>query len=131
VKLYKVLFCIQRTGILLVRGRTNILNDDQLRDFISSFTWTYAKTYAKICPHEYIVKDKIHEKYHERFIQVVNYIRENGFAANYKSRAGKYYILDDHYYWTMGAPIEETTVLNRAKLSDYSLIDNTWEWKVD
>jgi len=29
----------------------------------------------------------------------------------------------------MGAPIEETTVLNIARLSDYSLVDNTWEWK--
>jgi hypothetical protein len=28
----------------------------------------------------------------------------------------------------MGAPADETTVLNRAKLSDYQLIDNAWVW---
>ncbi len=28
----------------------------------------------------------------------------------------------------MGAPVEETTVINRAKLSDYQLIDNCWMW---
>jgi hypothetical protein len=104
------------------------VNNDKLRDFINSFTWTYAKTYTKVCPHEYIVKDKIDDKHHEYFTLVVSYIRENGFTANYKSRSGEYYILDDHYYWTMGAPVEETTVLNRAKLSDYQLVDNAWVW---
>jgi hypothetical protein len=102
------------------------LNDEQLRVFINSFTWTYAKTYAKVCPHEYIVKDKIDDKYHKPFALVVSYIREQGFTANYKGRSGEYYILDDHYYWTMGAPVEETTVLNRAKLFQYNLIKNSW-----
>ncbi len=39
--------------------------------------------------------------------------------------------LDDHYYWTMGDPVEEATVLNRAKLSDCTLIDNAWVWNGD
>ncbi len=112
-------------------GRNNLLNDDQLRDFINSCTWTYAKTYAKICPHEYIVKDTIDKGHWDNFAEVVRYIREKGFIANYKSRSGEYYILDDYYYWTMGAPVEETTVINRAKLSDYSLIDNAWVWNGD
>ncbi len=80
------------------------MNDDQFRDFINSFTWTYAKTYAKVCPHEYIVKDKRSKDNHELFEKVVRYIRKNGFSANYKGRTGQYYILDDHYYWTMGCP---------------------------
>jgi len=104
------------------------LNDDQLREFVNSFNWTYAKTYAKVCPHEYIVKDKISKDNHELFEKVVRYIRENGFTAKYKGRSGQYYILDDHYYWTMGAPVEETIILNRAKLSEYKLIDNSWVW---
>lgn len=39
-----------------------------------------------------------------------------------------YYILDEYYYWTMGAQVEETTVLNRAILNDYNLIDGKWIW---
>ncbi len=104
------------------------MNDDQLRDFVNNFTWTYAKTYAKICPHEYIVKDKIGKGFWDSFAEVVRYIREKGFTANYKSRSGEYYILDDYYYWTMVDPVEETTILNRAKLSEYQLIDNAWVW---
>ncbi len=104
------------------------MDDTFLRDFINMFKWTYAKTYAKICPHEYIVKDRIDQNQWDIFAEVVALIREEGFKANYKSKLGEYYILDDHYYWTMGAPVEETTVLNRAKLSDYQLIDNAWVW---
>ena len=105
-----------------------IINDNLMRDFIYKFNWIYAKTYAEICPHEYIVKDKIGQDSWESFGEVVSYIREKGFIANYKSRSGEYYILDDHYYWTMSEPVEETTILNRAKLSDYQLIDNCWIW---
>jgi hypothetical protein len=74
------------------------------------------------------VKDKIEQDQRSNFALVVSFIREKGFSAKYKGRSGEYYILDDHYYWTMGAPVEETAVLNRAKLSDYSLIDNAWVW---
>ena len=98
------------------------MNSDKQSDFINSFTWTYAKPYAKVCPHENIVKYINKDKYHKRFALVVSFIREQGFTAKYKGRSGKYYILGDHYYWTMGAPVEETTVLNRAKLSEYNLI---------
>ena len=112
-------------------GITNLLKDDSFREFVNSFTWTYAKTDATVCPHEYIVKDRISEDKHDLFEKVVRYIRENGFTANYKGRSGQYFILDDHYYWTMGALVEETTILNRAKLSEYNLIDNCWVWNGD
>ena len=105
-----------------------IMNEILMRNFINQFNWTYTKTYAEICPHEYIVKDKIGDEFWESFTEVVRYIRGKGFIAKYKDRSGEYYILDDHYYWTMGEPIEETTVLNRANLSDYKLIDNSWVW---
>lgn len=104
------------------------MTNEQFKKFVDSFTWTYAKTYAKVCPHEYIVKDKIDKDSYVFFEQVVRFIREKGFTAQYEGRAGQYYILDDHYYWTMGAPVDETTVLNRAKLSEYKLIDSSWVW---
>ncbi len=58
------------------------------------------------------------------FEQIVAFIRENGFVAFYGRKGpNRYYTVDDYYYWTMGAPIEETTILNRAKLSDYSFTE--------
>jgi len=119
-----MLFSLREIGTLKMEK----FDDKLMRDFINKFKWTYAKTYAQICPHEYIVKDKIEQEYWDSFAKVVSYIREEGFTANYKNRSGKYYILDEHYYWTMGEPVEETTIINRAKLTDYQLIDNAWVW---
>jgi hypothetical protein len=104
------------------------MNDETIRDFINKHNWTFAKTYADICPHEYIVKGKLDRGDLDDFTALVKHIREQGFTAYYKSRSGKYYIVDDHYYWTMGEPVNDTTIINRAKLSDYSLIDNAWVW---
>ena len=89
-------------------------------EFIQHTTWTYAKTYAAFCPHEYVVKDRLAEDDKLIFEQIVTFIREQGFVATY-GRLGpnRYYTVDDHYYWTMGDPVEETNILNRAKLCDY------------
>ena len=92
----------------------------EFQQFIARNTWIFAKTYAAFCPHEYVVKDRLSEEEKAVFEQIVSFIRENGFVAQYgKLRPNRYYSVEDHYYWTMGAPIEETTILNRAKLSDY------------
>ncbi len=32
---------------------------DKLKFFIENTTWTFAKTYAKTWPHEYIVQEKV------------------------------------------------------------------------
>jgi len=100
-----------------------------LQEFVNNLAWTFAKTYADICPHEYIVKDKLDPVCQALFEEVVGFIREAGFEAQYKGRPGKYYILDGHYYWTMGEPIGQTTIINRAKLADYNLVENNWVWK--
>jgi len=98
-------------------------------EFVNSLEWTFAKTYAEICPHEYIVKNNLDPGCQARFEKVVGFIREAGFEACYNGHPGKYYILDGHYYWTMGTPIGQTTIINRAKLIDYSLVENSWVWK--
>lgn len=91
------------------------------RRFILQNTWTFAKTYAAFCPHEYVVKGRLPNDAKTVFEEIVIFIRENGFVATYgKLGPNRYYTVDDYYYWTMGAPVEETTILNRAKLSDYT-----------
>lgn len=105
------------------------MDDEQMREFIEQIKWIFAKTYAEICPHEYIVKTKINFEYWDTFKAVVEYIRNVGFKALYNGRAGMYYILDEHYYWTMGEPIEFTTIINRAKSSEYDLVDGSWIFK--
>lgn len=53
-----------------------------LRKFIANQNWIFAKTYANKAPHEYICRDDVNGTDAE-FVEFVNYIRENGFVANF------------------------------------------------
>ena len=95
----------------------------EFQQFIASNTWIFAKTYASFCPHEYIVKDRLPIDEQSLFEKAVSFIRESGFVAIYgRKAANRYYIVDGHYYWTMGEALAETNILNRAKLADYEFI---------
>ena len=83
-------------------------------DFIKSCNWTYAKTMPK-WPHEYIVRDKVDE---DLFIQLVQFIRANGYEGFFYRKAIIYYDHNGLVYWTMGAPLEDTTIINRCKKTE-------------
>ena len=85
---------------------------DNLRIFINESTWIFAKTYAKTWPHEYIVKDKVDEKL---FLDFVEHIRAYGYLGKFYKKDITYFDDSDMVYWTMGAPIEETTIINRCR----------------
>ena len=106
-----------------------MFTEDDFRNFVSKFKWTFAKTYAATAPHEYIVLGKVGLEHKSDFISIARFIREAGFKAYYFKRQGFFYILDEDYYWTMDENVEDTDLINRAKLSDYELIENSWHWK--
>ena len=83
-----------------------------LRQFVSSEKWTFAKTYAKTWPHEYIVRRHVDEQI---FVKLVAHIRANGYQGHFYKMEITYYDEDGLVYWTMGAPIEETTIINRCR----------------
>ena len=100
------------------------MTHSEFQQFIDRNTWIYAKTYASFCPHEYVVKNRLSEDEKTVFEQIVTFIRENGFVAIYgKKGPNRYYSVGDYYYWTMGEPVAETIILNRAKLNDYAFIE--------
>ena len=51
----------------------------RIREFVSKYPWTFAKTYAEFAPHEYYVKDELDEHGQAEFVWFVEYIRDNGF----------------------------------------------------
>ena len=53
-----------------------------------------------------------------QFEQAVAFIRANGESRIFKptGRSSVYFDIDGRQYWTMGAPIEETIIINRAWL---------------
>ena len=82
-----------------------------LRDFVDTAEWTFAKTMPE-WPHEYIVRDRVDKSLFEA---LVRHIRTYGFEGRFYHSVHTYYAEDDLLYWTMGAPIEETTIINRCK----------------
>ena len=88
---------------------------EPLRCFVASCRWTFARTYAKTWPHEYIVREKVDE---QSFLQLVGHIRTHGFEGRFYERAITYFTEDEMLYWTMGAPIDQTIIINRCREDD-------------
>jgi hypothetical protein len=85
--------------------------NERLKNFINNVTWTYAKTMPE-WPHEYVVRGKVDENL---FVETVIHIREFGYQGLFYQKPITYFEEDDLLYWTMGAPIYETTIINRCK----------------
>jgi hypothetical protein len=94
---------------------------DNLRQFVTSCRWTFAKTYASTWPHEYIVRDHVDE---DLFIQLVQHIRAHGYEGSFYAKLITYFDEDGLVYWTMGSPINKTIIVNRCKT------EQTYEYRL-
>ena len=95
-----------------------------LREFIDSVDWTFARTMPE-WPHEYIVRERVDESL---FVEMVRHIRVNGYEGRFYDAKFTYYDHGGFVYWTMGAPLEETTIINRCGKEDsyeYRLLKGT------
>jgi hypothetical protein len=87
---------------------------DAPREFIDSAQWTFAKTMPE-WPHEYIVRARVDK---DLFLHLVAHIRANGYEGRFYRRSITHWDDAGLVYWTMGAPLEETTIINRCKKED-------------
>lgn len=87
---------------------------DALRNFLASVAWTYARTMPQ-WPHEYIVRDRVDE---DLFVQLVEHIRSSGYEGKFHSKSITYCDHEGMVYWTMGAPVEQTMIINRCRKED-------------
>ena len=89
------------------------LDYDKLREMIARCEWKFAKT-MPFAPHEYIVKERCPLSA-EEFEYYDNMQREYSIRERRGKYNNLYLYIDDYTYRTMGAPLEDTTVINRAK----------------
>ena len=68
-----------------------------------------------VWPHEYLVRDQVDGNHFE---DMVRHIRNHGFEGRFYQKAMTYFAEGGLLYWTMGAPIERTTIINRCKEED-------------
>ena len=83
--------------------------------FIESVEWTFASS-MPWNPHWYIVKHKVDRR---SFDELALHIRLQGRLGVWANSHLHWYLhLPDHgfYYWTMGAPLSETIIINRARV---------------
>jgi hypothetical protein len=85
-----------------------------LRAFVDGALWTFAKTMPE-WPHEYIVRDRVDGALFER---LVVHIRAHGGEGRFYARPITYFEEAGLVYWTMGAPLEGTTIVNRCRSED-------------
>jgi hypothetical protein len=106
-----------KTEILVIKAEPF---SEQLKKFIATEKWTYAKTMPE-WPHEYMVRTKVDENL---FVEMVLHIRKEGYEGKFYSKAMIYFDQDGYTYWTMGAPIDETIIINRTQT------ENTYEQRL-
>ena len=94
---------------------------ENLKRFVLESSWIFAKTYATTWPHEYIVRERVDQGL---FVKLVEHIRTNGYQGAFYKMEITYYDEDGLVYWTMGAPISETIIINRCKN------DQTYEYRL-
>lgn len=80
-----------------------------LKALVNKQKWTFANTFAHTWPHEYLVRERMDE---EPFVLLVRHIRAHGYEGRFYHEPITYFDEDGMVYWTMGAPIEETTIVN-------------------
>lgn len=86
--------------------------------FIEGSVWVLAKTTQD---HEYTVKaadSKAPAMSPDSFEWFVAYIREHGYPAKYGRQTYIYLEVGEWRYWTMGWPVEQTKLINRARIDE-------------
>lgn len=95
--------------------RRRSMSAAEIEDFIQAHEWKFAKT-MPATPHSYVVRDRCRSEAElERFVM---HIRRHGYRAKF----GKFYYtyfdwpVDGvmYQFWSMGAPVHKTIIINRA-----------------
>lgn len=85
--------------------------DNRLSEYINTVSWTFDITMPE-WPHDYIVKKDVNV---QLFNELVRHIRKYGYEGMFYQKSITYFDHEGMVYWTMGATIDNTTVINRCK----------------
>lgn len=84
---------------------------DDVRHFVDSTPWRFAKTYAATWPHEYVVQRPENAP---MILALARHIFEHGTNGLFYSQVRKYHHEGGKVYWSMDPTPEATTLINRC-----------------
>lgn len=87
---------------------------DDLRAFVGSTPWTFAKTYAATWPHEYVVRTPENAA---MMLALAQHIFDHGIPEHFYSHVYKYHHESGKVYWCMDPTPEATGLINRCDKS--------------
>jgi hypothetical protein len=80
-------------------------------DYVASHPWVFARTMPRN-PHEYTLRRETDDA---TFEAAVRYVRQHGVMETYGGKPYRVLYFGAHKYWTMGAPLEVTILINRKR----------------
>jgi hypothetical protein len=89
------------------------MSDKEIKLFIANSSWTVAKRMPET-PHEYTTRRNAEDV--AMFDRFILHIRSNGYCQRFGKYKYTYLDVDGWQYWTMGAPLKATVLINRARL---------------
>lgn len=104
--------------------QTSIFDADDARRYIAKVHWRFAKTMPR-WPHEYTVREW-RQDLDAQFCEFAALIRRAGIVKPWPRDSASpryrhtYLEIDGWEYWTMGEPISETGLINRARVDSPS-----------
>src|SRR5665647_923297 len=78
---------------------------EQVAEDLAEQRWIFAKTMPEN-PHEYTLRKLWQDD--AAFVRAVEYIRQFGYRTRFRGRPYTQLNVNEHFYWTMGAPVGET-----------------------
>ena len=84
---------------------------DEVRKFVESTRWTFAKTYAATWPHEYVVRKSDNAV---MILALSRHIFEHGTDGRFYSQVRKYHHEGGKVYWSMDSSPKATGLINRC-----------------
>lgn len=93
----------------------------KFKEFVEKQSWIKAKRYVGKASHEYLVKQRLDQPEQAIFVEFIIFIRDHGYKRKFNNISYIYYDIDNYKYWTMGAMVEKTIILNRDFRTDRKL----------
>ena len=84
---------------------------DDVRQFVESTPWRFAKTYAATWPHEYVVRTADNAA---MVLALARHIFDHGVEGRFYSQVRRYHHEDGKVYWSMDHTAEATNLINRC-----------------